>query len=426
MRSGACSSGSRGVLADPATVRCTIDETFTQNYNSGLPWGKEMANSEDLERARAGKTAWNEWAKARRAAKEAPLADFSGEQIAGISFEGFIFPGQANFSGAEFSETARFKCAKFYGLASFSRAIFLAEAELDRIWFFEDANFNDVRFEKSTNFDHSRFCKFANFYSARFCEKLSIWAAKFSGEANFQHARFNRSEFTGVRFESPLTRFTGASFQHVPDFWATTFATPPLFQGVKVGCAKDPGAKFYRRWFSYAAGPDDAVRFRRLKQLASEWKDHQLELDFFANELRAKRGTETKGFFPVLLNVGYGWLSDFGRSIARPFWSLFILTGVAAVGTFVVYSPTCAMRPAWAALKVAFTNAALFLGADKWEIRSDAITKLCGAACKAEINADPLAYVQSGISLLLLFLLALGLRNRFRIGSNVAWRTSRP
>jgi hypothetical protein len=354
-----------------------------------------MADPQDIKRATGGIAIWNPWAQARLAVNQAPVADFSGAgaEIAGISFEGFIFPGEAKFCGTEFSQAVSFRAAIFHG----------------------DANFNNVRFEVSACFDHARFLRFANFNHASF-ERFFVRGAAFSGEANFVQAKFKHSEFTGVAFKHALTRFTDASFKHVPDFWAATFATPPLFQRVRVKYQKYSGPKFWRRWISCASGEDDASRFRRLKQLASDWKDHQLELDYFAYELQAKRCTETRGLFPILLNLLYGWLSNFGRSVARPFWLLLGLTVVAAASIFLMHSPTCAVAQAWAALKVSSTNTALLLGADKWDIRSDAITKLCDA-CKTQLNADPLAYAQSGIGLLLLFLLALGLRNRFRIGS---------
>jgi len=328
-----------------------------------------MADPQDIQRALGGIAVWNPWAQARLATTQRPVADFSsaGAEIAGISFEGFIFPGEAKFSGTEFSQAVSFRAATFHG----------------------DANFNNVRFEVSACFDHARFLNFTNFDHARF-ERLFVRGAKFSGETNFVHAWFNYSEFTGVEFNHALTRFTDAYFEHVPDFWATTVATPPLFQRVQVRYQKYSGRKFWRRWISCSFGEEDAARFRRLKQLASDWRDHQLELDYFAYELQAKRCTETKSLFPILLNLLYGWLSDFGRSVARPFWLLVGLTAVAAVRILLVYSPTCAVAPAWAALKVSLTNTSLLLGADKWEIRSDAITKLCGA-CKTELNADPLA-----------------------------------
>jgi uncharacterized protein YjbI with pentapeptide repeats len=146
-----------------------------------------MADPQDIIRATGGVAIWNSWAQGRLAANQAPVADFSGAaaEIAGISFEGFIFPGKAQFGGTEFSQAVSFRAATFHG----------------------DANFNHVRFEVSACFDHARFLKFANFNHARF-ERLFVRGAKFSGETNFVHAWFNYSEFTGVPKGILDTRWT--------------------------------------------------------------------------------------------------------------------------------------------------------------------------------------------------------------------------
>jgi hypothetical protein len=397
-----------------------------------------MANQKDIDRAKGGMASWNDWARQCLANNEAPVVDFSKEWIAGLNFEGFIFPGPTIFS-----------YAKIAGGAIFSRAVFHADAKMDRVKFFEDAKFDKVNFKESANFDHAIFCKFADFDCARF-QELSMWGAEFEGEVNFANVRFTRAAFTGVSFKHVLTRFTDATFAHVPSFWAATFATPPLFERVSIPYVPDHRANFWRRSMSCAAGADDAARFRRLKQLASDWKDHERELEFFSKELRAKRFYETCGFWPILLSMAYETLSDFGRSIERPIFSLSVLILVAAAIILCKYAPAgsaeatailgflvasvfcrvmgqvlfawlifvtaAAMLIAWSptALVLALSNSVPFLGASNWWTNCSAST----AFRECELRALPalLAGVQSALSLLLLFLVGLGLRNRFRIG----------
>src|SRR6266550_2718152 len=349
-----------------------------------------MPNSEDIDRAKRGRGHWNIWAEERRKAGEPPVADFSGAgaEIAGISFENFVFPGEAKFSGTVFSQAVSFRAATFHG----------------------DANFNDTRFEVSACFDHAEFRLFTDFSHARF-EQLSVSGAEFSREANFEHAWFNRSHFTGVAFKHALTRFTEASFRHVPDFRATTFETPPLFQRVNVEYARYQGPNFCRRWMSCAAGDDDAVKFRRLKELAADWRDHERELEFFANELRAKRFYETKSFGGIALNWAYDQFFNFGRSIWRPITGLAVLTCLAWLLIMPTYSTIWAAtweqdKAGWV---LSLTNWALLLGADKWDTRTHAFETLC-QSCRFGPGAALLAYVQSAASLILLFLLGLGLR----------------
>jgi hypothetical protein len=367
-----------------------------------------MASQEDIERAQDGIAKWNDWARERLANKEAPVVDFSKEEIAGINFEGFIFPGPAIFS-----------YARFNGRAMFSNAVFHADAQMDRVKFIGDANLDKVKFKKSANFDHSVFCKFADFTGGCF-QDLSMWGAEFEGEANFAGARFTRAAFTGVSFKHVLTRFTGAAFAHVPSFWATTFATPPLFEGVKIPYVSDPAVNLWRRRMSCAASADDAARFRRLKHLASDWKDHERELEYFGKELRAKRFHETTNRPAILLSWAYEQLSNFGQSVMRPSVALLSVTGLSLALILGTRSPVCDLtwEQIWAALALSLTDWALLLGADKWDVRSLAFDKVYGPGCRFGLVGNLLAYGQSAVSLFLLFLLGLGLRNRFRAGNN--------
>src|SRR5205085_4684823 len=162
-----------------------------------------------------------------------------------------------------------------------------------------------------------------------------------------------------------------------------------------------------------------APSYRRLKQFASEAKDHERELQFFSLEMRAKRFYETAGFWPLALNIGYDWLSDFGRSIGRPlsWWAGAIAVAMLIALQVAPDSATTCFSRVGAALVVAITNSALLIGADKWLLRLEAIERLC-QTCQGKFGlvADSLFYLQSGLSLLFFFLIGLGLRNRFRIG----------
>src|SRR5262249_30384946 len=142
-------------------------------------------------------------------------------------------------------------------------------------------------------------------------------------------------------------------------------------------------------------------------------------LAFFALELRTKRLHETKGFWPIALNVAYDWFSDYGRSLWRPLmWllGLFVIS-TAVIASMKAQSLTGFVSKLAPALALAFTNARLLLGSDKWELRKEGFEHLCGS-CKANFGlwGDLLAYVQSSLSLLFILLIGLALRNRFRIG----------
>ena len=132
-----------------------------------------MANRRDIDRAKGGMASWNDWARKRLANNEAPDVDFSKEWIDGLSFEGFIFPGPANFSYAKFADGAKF-----------SRAVFHADAKFDRVKF-SKAKLRIVEFKKSANFDHTVFHRFADFTGGCFHE-LSMSGAEFEGRSKLR------------------------------------------------------------------------------------------------------------------------------------------------------------------------------------------------------------------------------------------------
>lgn len=448
-----------------------------------------MANDADIERARAGRNAWNLWANERIQAGEMPTIDFSGAPLEIEDFKAFIFPGpvkfadvqfvrsisfknaefrrdvdfmrtkfkcDVDFTEAKFLKRARFSEARFYGLAQFRKAHFSGRLHLDRIVFAKDAVFAFAIFGQLVYAPHNEFHSYANFKGAHFDSRLLFTNSRFDGESVFRGVKFKRANFYGVHFKHSLIKFVSSSFEKVPDLRASVFATPANFQGAKFPYAARPGLA---RLLAQAADRGDAAKYRRLKQIAAEAKDHEGELDFFAKEIRAKRFYETEGRWANAINIGYELLSDFGRSVARPLIWLVLLTVFSAVAILGEYWSASSIvltligtgaalllpfgkgigrRPSFvvgltvtalvgmflamhsetsiAAMKLSVTNAALLIGADKWSIRDSACEALYG--CRKCMFGSFLPYVQSTASLLLLFLVGLGLRNRFRIGTS--------
>ncbi|NQW11914.1 MAG: pentapeptide repeat-containing protein [Alphaproteobacteria bacterium] len=74
-----------------------------------------------LDLARLGKDAWNSWAEAElnKPLEERARVDLSDLEIDIGDFEGFVFPGNANFFNATFSGNASFHSATFSGNANF-------------------------------------------------------------------------------------------------------------------------------------------------------------------------------------------------------------------------------------------------------------------------------------------------------------------
>ena len=374
-----------------------------------------MANPEDIKRAADGKKAWNRWAEANPKA----TADFSRASLYTANFRGFIFPGEANFKHCHFAEDADFRHCHFLGETSFSFAAFKRQADFSNCRFFGDVDFDRVMFGGNALFESSTFeaytyvvhshFKYANFKSAKF-NRLEITHSTFRGKSTFNRASFKSAAFKGVAFEHPLTTFEAASFQDVPDFRSSSFDTPAIFHGMRVA-----GNWTGHRWNRRAVSSDDAEKYRQLKVLAADAKDFAKELDYFAEELRAKRSYETKGRAAIAVNVAYEWVSDFGRSIALPAcWLAGLTIGAAVLRLSGLWPGPCASTSIVGSLVLSASDAGLLFGSDKWKVREAAIV-ICNA--QYGLCAYVAGYLQSLFSLVLLFLIGLGLRNRFRLGS---------
>jgi hypothetical protein len=131
---------------------------------------------------------------------------------------------------------------------------------------------------------------------------------------------------------------------------------------------------------------------------------HEDELDFFALELKSRRVLQESAIkgsgLPIAL---YGFVSDYGRSYARPLYALF---AVAAVGTLVLLL-SGAVAP-WQSLWLSIANTFNVFGFRKDFFDAATIEHL-PAALKI------LALLQTIVGTILLFLFGLGVRNKFRM-----------
>jgi uncharacterized protein YjbI with pentapeptide repeats len=441
-----------------------------------------MGNPDDIKRAEAGPRVWNAWALEHRRDGTSHDVDFSGATLTVASFDDFIFPGAADFSGASFQRRVGFKRAKFAGVANFTRATFeggaiftsaqfhgdafflgakfCARACLDRMRFRKDASLNNTEFRQSAYLAHTVFDSYANFRCAVFQSRLVLTNATFKGETRFDRASINDGFFNSISVTHHILTFRKATFSKVPDFRASQFLAPPNMEGADVHYhvanftnESRPLRAIYRLG-ERAGRAEDAAKFRRLKELSNSAKDHERELDFFAKELKAKRFYETRGFFPIVLSMAYQFLADFGKSIERPAFWLGLLTIFAGGILSFRYSPIDANaasgvllllvasllfrldggKDPWAswmmllgaisflwmcapaALMLSLSNSVPFVGG-KWVTSCEPIAAIRNG-CNFRGWPIVLAGLQSAFSLLLLFLIGLGLRNRFRIGGN--------
>lgn len=180
----------------------------------------------------------------------------------------------------------------------------------------------------------------------------------FKSYAAFLQTTFRQqANFTAVQCESFFS-FEGCEFIEVPDFNQAHFTEAPRLDNVSVPEVGGIARFFLPVLPGIDANVDTSAQYRALKRLAIQAHDHTREQDYFANELKARR-SHPDSLLPCLLNLlrkdekgqrlpwwpgglhgttrywfglGYEALSDFGRSIGRPLFWLAATAFVSAWG----------------------------------------------------------------------------------------------
>jgi len=290
----------------------------------------------------------------------------------------WVFRGAASFASATFGGAARFGATTFGGRAGFDFATFGGAA----------------RFASAT------FDGFAWFRFATFGGDAWFASATFGGEDSFASATFDGdADFSDGAFAGPTdfreTRFRGG----VPEFYQRRFHQNTIFTD--------------RRAFwpdITAETAEQAERaYTRLRQVMKELDKPDDEAFFGRQELRCKALTE--GWFHRLVSRGYGFFSDYGFSIGRPLaWlGVVVFLGAGPIGSWLKF---CRGEPGsggiFQGLGISLANTFSFLGFHRLYIDKDTLAAMPGAL-------KAIGGVQTVAGVTLLFLLGLGLRNRFRL-----------
>jgi hypothetical protein len=412
--------------------------------------------SED-EAHEAAKAVWNAWANGMLEARRALEA--SGEfrtkrydkyeryvapetfgdsartrewiQAAQASFNGFGFEDTPNFGGfifpgpALFGDSVRLTRAKtvreptvFRAGCRFTGAVFHMDAVFSWAQINQRAGFRNVEFRGIVRFDACQFQGTAWFFEAKFLDEVWFGLSSFSGFTNFTQAGFSSTaSFNAARVEGAF-ELSGATFAKLPDFVQTSFKEAPrLDNAVLPPMGIFPG-------LTGRAAMNEQAKFRAIRRLAVAGNDYENESAAFKGEVRARRGTLDRSWHAAFwFGLLYDVLSDFGRSMMRPFyfWLLSIAAFTAAylanAGKLTDYAARCGRPDAEAArhwinaLALSVKNALILGGADRKMDQQ--------YACLYD-GAVPVmgTFIQMGEtvwSAILIFLFLLAVRNRFKI-----------
>jgi Pentapeptide repeats (9 copies) len=394
-------------------------------------------------------------------AKFCESADFTNAKFERHAiFSGVRFIGLASFSDAVFEKHVNFYNSNFYSSTFFNRAIFSSSADFRNITFNSHADFAKSIFNSYADFQNSIFNSSVIFNEASFSESAYFVGCKFNSAALFRQSLFKRQ----CRFDNEFNKdanswsnetvfsdsadFENAIFKNVGHFERVQFLGQiPSFLGAENATTRLEFSD--DRYFSKSDISEDAIkRLGLLKRLADEHGQTDQALNFNALELRAKALQPNAGFWFKWFTWLYEITSNYGRSFTKPLKYYLILLGgvfILALANAVYFSPKDCKQENLRVLSDLWRNDT---PCDISETKQDDKIRLNGYRAAAEYtvyravgvldfsdngkatdavarrlfgqNYEPgwmrfIGLIKAIASTALLFLAALGLRNKYRI-----------
>jgi hypothetical protein len=233
-------------------------------------WGAERMNREETRALLGkGKDAWNAWALGILERKKTledtgswsadwfgegqnpetvawlaeARSDFAAVEFAAeVNFDGFVFPGPADFSGAHLIGRVVFANVHFASPAQFEKARFDSDADFTGAKFYDLANFDDVTFASLADFEKAEFLRettgplvpSARFQKTRFGARSDFRSCIFVGIAEFMRVSFSgNARFDEADFRSDAN-FEGAQFEGTVGLVKTRIQGSAKFNQVKL------------------------------------------------------------------------------------------------------------------------------------------------------------------------------------------------
>ncbi|MYB54241.1 MAG: pentapeptide repeat-containing protein [Acidobacteriia bacterium] len=347
-------------------------------------------------------------------------ADFSKARFhAGVQLEGSRFFMQACFSGTNFEAGARFHKTFFEADVHFNHVQFRGFALFESVEFNGGATFDRAGFESYVRFNDSKFVETHFSGGISVLNLASFKGVHFRGGASFRNVVFGEDPTRTVKRHRPrrLADFSDARFDAATDFRRAVFNGPPAF----FNCRLHEDTDFSRvEWPKAMPEPREieyAIRaWERLELMMSQLEKPLDRHRFFRFKMRARRLAD--GRFLRVINYLFEFTSDYGWSVKRA-----SLSWVAhwLVAGFVLFSNARqagfggdTLKLFIAALGTAFANAHAFLSL------AGPGGYLEGGRLLIEqhVHGGLLAIIgvtQAVLGPVLLFVLLLTLRNRFRL-----------
>ncbi|KZN49886.1 hypothetical protein [Pseudoalteromonas luteoviolacea] len=338
-----------------------------------------------------------------------------------VEIQGCVFNKALECSGGSFSGDFNIRNCSVYRISSFQNSKFSESFELSGCTFRGAIQFRTMDVKGAFSVYHSAFNSSLVFRGSRFHKDVVFFSCDFEGvSASFKKCRFESSFELILRenkrnFQKLL--FNGAHFKLdvnvsallacVPDFRQTKIDHHFDVEHLKVQLnrKKNDGAIL-----ESAIDPEDAERFCRLKEIADSNKNHDKALLFLADEMRARRWNSISTFESILDGF-YSLASNYGQSVKRPV--ILLMFNIFLFAQFTCsYGEREARGKFESALVVSVATITPFMAISR-EARKSSLDKIFNNGVPERYYLY--SYLYSFSAFILIFLVGLGLRNRFRI-----------
>ena len=335
-----------------------------------------------------------------------------------VNFQNAKFgDGDVSFNEAEFGDgNVDFNDAKFgHGDVEFNSARFgdcivdfrgtkLGDGEVR----FYDATFmkGNVDFDEAEFGEGSVYFHISNFGECKVSFENIACKARFNLSSD---SKIQSLSFRGATFEKTVS-ISQVNVLSIVDLVNTKLSNQLSLHGLtcKLKTLRN------RFGFRVAQNIDDIERLTRLKELAETNKHHALALTFHADEMRANRWQAGTPALSSVMDLAFDLLCKYGRSVMRPFLLLVSTWPLFGLIYATMLSQLHSVKDIWGSV-LTFTvmNSIPFLAIGR-ESRNAIKNSLFDGF--SHMNWLYLTIgLQGVVSVSLLFLIGLGLRNRFRL-----------
>ncbi|PSV21222.1 hypothetical protein C0W44_08440 [Photobacterium leiognathi subsp. mandapamensis] len=221
-----------------------------------------------------------------------------------------------------------------------------------------------------------------------------------------EHAEFSNLEiikplkslsFRHARFDKGIDLSSDAPLGIIPDLIGSKIDGHFTFEPNILSLERTRDKLFLK-----SVNIEDGDKLCRLREISESNKNHQLSLKLFQMEMQAKRW-HAHNFGAGLLDAAYDIICDYGQSIIKPIIFLLLVISI-----FVLYLTHGNLEHIQEAILLSLSKAIPFISGAK--DAGDSVKHLF-----LDQNTSVFSLIYSIMCFSLLFLVGLGIRNRFRL-----------